>query len=112
MRPTFTWIEEATLMESHIRMYQGTFKSEDGSHVEIPMIPREMVDYTRMKEMAGLLEHLDLHRFFESPQPAIDTQRIWELVTTIQESGIARVSDLGGTRRSIIITPELVAATL
>ena len=54
LKPTFTWIEEATLMESDIGMYQGTFKAEDGSHVEIPMIPREMVDYIRRQETVGV----------------------------------------------------------
>ena len=28
LKPTFTWIEEATLMEADVRMYQGTFKAE------------------------------------------------------------------------------------
>ena len=69
LKPTFTWIEEATFMESDIRMYQGTFKADDGSHVEIPMIPREIVDYTGREDIASVLEHLDLHRFFDFPQP-------------------------------------------
>ena len=76
------------------------------------MIPREMVDYIKRPEMAELLEHLDLHRFFESPQPAIDLKRVWELVTTIKESGIARVSDINGTERTIVVTPELIAEAL
>ena len=67
LKPTFTWIEEATLMETDIRMYQGTFKAEDGSHMGLPMIPREMIDYTRRADISVVLEHLDLHRFFESP---------------------------------------------
>ena len=39
-------------------------------------------------------------------------KRVWELVTTIKESGLARVSDINGTERTIVITPELIAEAL
>ena len=105
-------MEEATLNEQDIRLFQGTFRDEAGHQTEVPMIPQELIGYTKKQEVAKRLEKIDLHGYFEGVHATVDCKRVYELITSIKEDGQAEITNLSGEKRQVQITVQLVADAL
>ena len=112
LKSATAWMDESTLEQENIRLYQGSFRDEAGHVTEVPMIPQELCQYARKHRIMRILEKLDLHHFFEAQLPAIDCRRVYELITSVKEDGTAEITNLEGEKTAVNITIQTVVGAL
>ncbi|KAI5061631.1 hypothetical protein GOP47_0024136 [Adiantum capillus-veneris] len=103
------WLAKEQQESQHVTVYHDTFKSSQGSRVEVQMLPKEAQDLAKEDVVKPLWEKIGRKDYMElEPCCNVDYKRAYELLHSITQERRATISDLNDSLIELNITEEQV----
>lgn len=93
-------------------VFEGKCKKADGQVIQVNMLPDNFWAMQTHNDLIEFFYRMGLGRFFSLQPWGIDVKRAWQLMTSIEEDGIAHIEDMQNNVITVKITTNLIAEAL
>ena len=105
-------LERKTLEEANTCIFRGTFYDEERKSVSVILPPATFFKLHEDPVCQNAFNKVGLEKYFQLPPWGVDIQRAYELMTSIDDNGLAAITDRNGVKLKVQITEELVSEAL
>lgn len=106
------YVEPNALHECDACLFKGHFFDKQERKVGVVLPPDSFFKIPQMPRCQNILRQSGLDGYFSLPPWGVDVQRAYELMTTIDDDGVARITSKEGEEIHIKISEEMISAAL
>ncbi|KAI5060296.1 hypothetical protein GOP47_0024716 [Adiantum capillus-veneris] len=107
-----SWVTKEILDAHDAVIIKGRFNTMEGYRATLVMLSDSFFRMQYKPEYKVIFRRLGLENYFSLQPWGVDIQRSWELLTSIDDDGVALLTDLDGNRVKVTITEELIQEAL
>lgn len=107
-----SYVDQVALEAADSCIFKGKFKDKDQKTVGTVILPDIFFDFNKAPGVIEVFEKVGLDGYFKLDLWGVDTQRAYELMTTIDEDGVATLTSKSGEATQVQIFEDLIIEAL
>lgn len=106
------FVDKRVLDEHGTCVFQGQFFDKDKVRCTYTTVPDSFVKVQKDKKYIDLFKRVGLDGYFSLPPCGVDLQRSYELLSSIDKDGNAKITDLDGEVTDVLIDEDIINQAL
>lgn len=106
------YVDKETLRAFQTAIFTGSFKTAEGSPWTVSLMPDNFQPIGTHKESMKVYSKVGLQVYFSLPPWGMDVKRCYQLLSTLDEEGNAKIDGPDGSQVQVKITDDMVSEAL